>query len=119
MRRDRDSQKQERNEMFLQSQKELEDLKDKLRELQSENDRTIFKQKTQLEENQKMQLKMEKKSSEVHQTLSEKVQLENMVKSKEQMIDNLNRQVIQLREDLKQKDLEQENILRRKHEEDR
>jgi len=43
MRRDRDSQKQERNEMFLQSQKELEDLKDKLRELQSENDRTIFK----------------------------------------------------------------------------
>jgi hypothetical protein len=29
--------------MFLQSQKELEDLKDKLRELQSENDRTIFK----------------------------------------------------------------------------
>ena len=46
MRRDRDNQKQERNEMFLQSQKELEDLKDKLRELQSENDRTIFKQKT-------------------------------------------------------------------------
>jgi hypothetical protein len=43
MRRDRDNQKQERNEMFLQSQKELEDLKDKLRELQSENDRTIFK----------------------------------------------------------------------------
>jgi hypothetical protein len=43
MRRDRDNQKQERNEMILQSQKELEDLKDKLRELQSENDRTIFK----------------------------------------------------------------------------
>jgi hypothetical protein len=35
------------------------------------------------------------------------------------MIDNLNRQVIQLREDLKLKDMEQENILRRKHEEER
>lgn len=35
------------------------------------------------------------------------------------MIDTLNRQINQLREDLKSKDLEQETLLRRKHEEDR
>jgi hypothetical protein len=35
------------------------------------------------------------------------------------MIDTLNRQIDQLREDLKSKDLEQETLLRRKHEEDR
>jgi len=72
-----------------------------------------------IEENQKMHLKMEKKSNEVHQALAEKVQLENIVKSKDQMIDTLNRQINQLREDLKSKDLEQETIIRRKHEEDR
>ena len=66
-----------------------------------------------------MQLKMEKKSNEVHQAQTEKVQLDNIVKSKDQMIDTLNRQINQLREDLKSKDLEQETILRRKHEEDR
>ena len=66
-----------------------------------------------------MQLKMEKKQNEVHQAQSEKVQLENTVKSKDQMIDTLNRQIDQLRDDLKGKDLEQETLLRRKHEEDR
>ena len=66
-----------------------------------------------------MQLKMEKRSNEVHQAQTEKVQLENIVKSKDQIIDTLNRQINQLREDLKSKDLEQEIIMRRKHEEDR
>ena len=78
-----------------------------------------FKKKTLLDENQKMHLKMEKRSNEVHQAQMEKVQLENIVKSKDQMIDTLNRQINQLREDLKSKDLEQETLLRRKHEEDR
>lgn len=66
-----------------------------------------------------MQLKLEKKSLDVHQAMTEKVQLENIVKSKDQMIDTLNRQIGQLREDLKCKDLEQETMLRRKHEEER
>jgi chromosome segregation ATPase len=66
-----------------------------------------------------MQLKLEKKSLEVHQAMTEKVQLENIVKSKDQMIDTLNRQINQLREDLKSKDLEQETAIRRKHEEER
>ena len=66
-----------------------------------------------------MQLKLEKKSNEVHQAVSEKVQLENIVKSKDQLVDTLNRQISQLRDDLKAKDLENETILRRRHEEER
>lgn len=45
--------------------------------------------------------------------------MENIVKSKDQIIDTLNRQINQLREDLKSKDLEQETMLRRKSEEER
>lgn len=75
----------------MQYSKDLEELKNKNRELQSENDRIDFKLKSLVDESQKMQLKMEKKSNEVHQAQTEKVQLENIVKSKDQMIDTLNR----------------------------
>lgn len=51
--------------------------------------------------------------------MSEKVQLDNVVKAKDQMIDTLNRQITQLREDLKAKDLEHDTALRRRQEEDR
>lgn len=119
LRRDRDSLKLDKNEQFLQHQKEIEELKNKNRDLQSEIDRMDFKSKSLVDENQKMQLKMEKRSNEVHQAQTEKVQLENILKSKDQIIDTLNRQINQLREDLKAKDLEQETIIRRKHEEDR
>jgi hypothetical protein len=81
----------EKNEQFMQYSKDLEELKNKNRELQSENDRVDFKLKSFVDESQKMQLKMEKKSNEVHQAQTEKVQLENIVKSKDQMIDTLNR----------------------------
>jgi len=119
MRREKDTLKLDKNEEFLQYQRDLEELKNKNRDLQSENDRIDFKCKSLVDENQKMQLKMEKRSNEVHQAQTEKVQLENIVKSKDQIIDTLNRQINQLREDLKSKDLEQEIIMRRKHEEDR
>ena len=55
----------------------------------------------------------------MHQAHNEKVQLENMLKSKDQIIETLNRQISQLRDDLKAKDLEQETIIRRRHEEER
>jgi len=84
----------------------MEELKNKMREQESECERAQFRCQASMDENQKMQLKLEKKSNEVHQAMTEKVQLENLVKSKDQMIDTLNRQVSQLREDLKSKDLE-------------
>ena len=56
----------EKNENFLQYSKDLEELKNKNRELQTEADRIEFKSKSLVEENMKMQLKMEKKSNEVH-----------------------------------------------------
>ena len=91
LRRDRDSLKLDKNEQFLQHQKEIEELKNKNRDLQSEIDRMDFKSKSLVDENQKMQLKMEKRSNEVHQAQTEKVQLENILKSKDQIIDTLNR----------------------------
>ena len=87
--------------------------------MQSEIDRLDFKMKSLNEQTQKMQIKTEKKAGELHQALSEKVQLDNIVKSKDQMIDTLNQQINQLREDLKSKDLETETMLRRRQEEDR
>lgn len=93
MRRERDQLKLDKNEQFLQNQREQEELKNANRSIQSEFDRLDFKQKTMVEETQKMHLKMEKKSNEVHQAQTEKVQLDNIVKSKDQMIDTLNRQI--------------------------
>lgn len=119
LRRERDSLKVDKNDQFLHFQREIEEQKNKLRDKVSEAERSDFKCQATLDENQKLQLKIEKKSNEVHQAMTEKVQLENIVKSKDQMIDTLNRQINQLREDLKSKDLEQETLLRRKHEEER
>jgi chromosome segregation ATPase len=106
VRRERDSLKVDKNDQFIAFNRQIEELKNKLREQESEVERCQFKCQASADENQKMHLKMEKKSNEVHQALTEKVQLENIVKSKDQMIDTLNRQINQLREDLKSRDLE-------------
>lgn len=54
MRRERDTVKMEKNEQFMQYSKDLEELKNKNRELQSENDRIDFKLKSLVDESQKM-----------------------------------------------------------------
>lgn len=46
--------------------REVEDYKNKLREQESEVERLQFRYQANADENQKMQLKMEKKSNEVH-----------------------------------------------------
>ena len=77
----------------MQFNRDLEEIKNKLRSQESECDRLQFRAQATNDENQKLQLKLEKKANEVHQAMTEKVQLENVVKSKDQMIDTLNRQV--------------------------
>ena len=54
MRRERDSLKLEKNDNFIQYQKELEELKNKNREVQAEMDRMDFKSKSLVDENMKM-----------------------------------------------------------------
>ena len=54
VRRERDTLKIDKNEQFLNYQRDLEDMKNKNRDLQSEVDRVEFKQKALSEENQKM-----------------------------------------------------------------
>ena len=103
----------------MEQQKAIEDLKSQLREAASEKDRAIFKSTGLQEDHQRMQLALERKSGETNQAVAEKVQLETMLKSKDQMMDTLQRQISQLREDLKAKDLEVETAIRRRHEEER
>ena len=54
MRRERDNIKLDKNDNFMQYQKDLEELKNKNRELQTETDRIDFKSKSLIEENMKM-----------------------------------------------------------------
>ena len=51
MRRERDTLKLDKNDQFLSHQKELEELKNKNRDLQSEIDRIEFKSKSLVDEN--------------------------------------------------------------------
>lgn len=83
LRRERDQLKVEKNDQFMQFNRDIEEYKNKLREQESEVERSQFRSQANSESNQKMQLKMEKKSNEVHQAMTEKVQLENIVKSKD------------------------------------
>lgn len=73
IRRERDSLKMEKNDINLNYQKQIEEFKNRNRELQSESDRIEFKSKSALEETQRMQLKLEKRANEVHLAQSEKL----------------------------------------------
>ena len=89
LRRDRDSLRLEKNEQYLEQQKNIEDLKALAREAASEKDRAVFKSNGMQEEHQRMQLALERKTGETNQAVAEKVQLETMLKSKDNMMDTL------------------------------
>ena len=63
----------DKNDQFVAFNRQVEELKNKLREQESEVERSQFKVQAHTDENQKMHLKMEKKSNEVHQATTEKV----------------------------------------------
>ena len=71
LRRERDSIKFEKNEMFVQFTKDLEDERSSKRSIQSELERNEFKMKCMQEDVQKMQLKLEKKQAELHRAHSD------------------------------------------------
>lgn len=83
MRRERDNLRLEKNEQFVENCREIEELKNKARDLQSDKERLEMKSQQFKEEYQQMQLTNERKQSEVHQVISEKAQLDNMLKSKD------------------------------------
>ena len=109
----------EKNEFFVQNTKELEDEKSAKRTLQSELERNDFKVKCMQEDVQKMQLKMEKKQAELHRAHSDNNSKDQVLRTREQMIENLQRQLTQIKDDVRSKDVEIDAIQKRRAEDDR
>ena len=119
LRRERDSVKLEKNEMFVTMTKDLEEERSAKRQIQSELERNDFKVKCMQEDVQKMQLKLEKKQAELHRAYSDSNSKEQVLKTREQMIENLQRQITQLKDDIRTKDVEIDAIQKRRVEDDR
>ena len=71
--------------------RDLEEERTAKRQLQSDAERAEFKLKCMNEETQKLQLKSEKKQSDLHRALSDKNACESVLKMREQMIETLQR----------------------------
>ena len=119
LRRERDSIKTEKNEMFVQFTKDLEEERSAKRQIQSELERNDFKMKCMQEDVQKMQLKLEKKQAELHRAHSDSNSKDQVLRTREQMIENLQRQITQLKDDIRSKDVEIDAIQKRRVEDDR
>ena len=78
-----------------------------------------FQLKCLEDDNQKLQLKCERKAQEVHGALSEKTSLLTVLKEKEIMIDSTRRQLAQTKEDLHLKEQELDAYMRRAVSEDK
>lgn len=62
---------------------------------------------------------MEKKQSELHRALSDKNACESVLKMREQMIEGLQRQITQLKEDLRAKEIQVDAIHKRQMDDER
>lgn len=83
MRRERDAARLDKNEQFVQLTRDLEEERSAKRKMQSDAERAEFKLKCLSEETQKLQLKTEKKQSELHRVQSEKNACEGVLKTRE------------------------------------
>ena len=66
-----------------------------------------------------MQLKLEKKQAELHRAHSDNNSKEQVLKTRDQMIENLQRQIVQLKDDIRTKDIEVDGIQKRRMEDER
>ena len=119
LRRERDLIKLEKNEQFVQFTKDLEEERGNKRNIQSELERNDFKMKHQQEDVQKMQLKLEKKQAELHRAHSDNNSKDQTLRTREQMIESLQRQITQLKDDIRVKEVEIDSIQKRRAEDDR
>ena len=119
LRRERDLIKLEKNEQFVQFTKDLEEERGSKRTIQSELERNDFKMKCMHEDVQKMQLKLEKKQAELHKAHSDNNSKDQVLRTREQMIESLQRQITQLKDDVRVKEVEIDSIQKRRTEDDR
>lgn len=75
--------------------------------------------KHQQEDVQKMQLKLEKKQAELHRAHSDNNSKDQILRTREQMIESLQRQITQLKDDIRVKEVEIDSIQKRRAEDDR
>ena len=66
-----------------------------------------------------MQLKLEKKQAELHKAQSDINSKEQVLRTREMMIENLQRQITQLKDDVRVKEVEIDSIQRRRGDEER
>ena len=71
------------------------------------------------EDVQKMQLKLEKKQAELHRVQSENISKDQVLRTRDQMIENLQRQITQLKDDVRIKEVEIDSIQKRRADDDR
>eukprot|EP00347_Sterkiella_histriomuscorum_P015883 403355323 len=119
LRRERDLAKLEKNELVIQYTKDLEEERNQKRQIQSELDRVAFKLNCVEEEKQKLMLKVEKKQGEISNTHLEKNKLDSVLREKDALIDTICKQVTQLKEDLRQSDMQQQHLVKRLQEEEK
>lgn len=103
LRRERDALKLSQNEAMVAHAREVESEKNDRRSIQSELDKALFKLKVAEDEQHKLHLKTEKKSQEVHSIHTEKTGLMGILKEKDILLDSHQRQVNQLKEELRLK----------------
>ena len=66
-----------------------------------------------------MQLKLEKKQAELHKAHSDNNSKDQVLRTREQMIESLQRQITQLKDDVRVKEVEIDSIQKRRTEDDR
>lgn len=66
-----------------------------------------------------MQLKLEKKQAELHKAQSDINSKDQVLRTREMMIENLQRQITQLKDDVRVKEVEIDSIQRRRGDEER
>lgn len=108
IRRERDLIKHEKNESFVQMTREIEEAQSARRQLESDLERADFRYKSQTEEMQKLQLKCERKQAETHKAVAEKNSNEANIKHRDALIDSLQKQISQLKEDYRMAEHQQE-----------
>lgn len=89
LRKDRDLVKLDRSDLQIKQQRELEELRNQIRVLSSENDRLQFKVSTNDEEKLKYMHKVEKKTQELATLHNEKTMLTQALREKDLVIEQM------------------------------
>lgn len=104
---------------MIQFTKDLEEERNHKRMIQSDLDRVAFKLQVADQEMQKMHMKQEKKASEIHILYSEKNSGNALLREKDAMIDALHKQNVQLKEEMRLKDMEMGQIVKNSQDEEK